>query len=117
MNNWPRLLPCRTCGAAKATKTGEPYYLLSWPGGRAPFRYQCRGCWPHGPVNVLTVEEFNLLPRATPDELQRLGILERLTRDLTLGGAVEPAKAAEMFAAGVTVAELEDLPAREAQQE
>lgn len=120
-----KLLPCAKCGIASAGEAGPleavhygvlrrpgsrglPYYLANYPGNGTFFRYSCSVC---GSVRTLTPIEFNALPEAGPEELERSGVLAHVSKDHTLGGKVPMEQAKEYFLLGVMPKHTRDLHA------
>ena len=105
-----KLLPCRGSCDDRIAKLGprrEPYYAQSFPGRGDRMTFVCSGC---KKGTSLTAIEFNGLPEATREQLEAAGILDHVSKDLTLGGEVPIEQARDLFVAGVTPHELAELP-------
>lgn len=105
-----KILPCRgSCGdrIAKVGPRREPYYAQTFPGsGGRPLKFVCSGC---RTSQALTAIEFNMLPVATREQLEAAGILDHVSKDLTLGGEVPIEQARDLFMGGLTPVELAPL--------
>jgi hypothetical protein len=116
VRSWPRVLPCRNPGCEgkgiALLSKGDPYLLIRWPSARGIFNYQCRGCWPQGARGEISSAEFYALPPLGPNELFAIGgqaLVERFTRDYTLGGELTPDQGIDLFGAGLHVEDVLSL--------
>lgn len=81
-----KLLGCPFCDTGHASLDREgrvPYTLSIYPRTGREFRVACQRC---RRASMITVQEFNSLPDLTGPDLERLGLVDHVALDLTLGG-------------------------------
>jgi hypothetical protein len=122
-----KILPCpreqcrATRGGVALDRGGAAYYAERYPGRPGDsYRYVCSGC---GRLCEISAQGFAALPEASVADLQAAGLIDHLTKDVrtAAGFQKEPAKAVDLFAAGIRTADevtallrpQEDLDARE----
>jgi len=102
-----RILSCAKCGDGLArTHDGRPYWLRALPEHTVAFSYLCYGC--HTPQQV-TQFDFARLPPLAITDLLRHDLGRLLLSDLTLGGALQFEEALDLYQAGFTAGELQEL--------
>jgi hypothetical protein len=104
-----KLLPCDTCDTGHASldpKGDVPYTLERFPRDGREFYVRCRRC---KKPTALTVFGFNALPDLTPEDLETLGMLDHVAKDLTLGGAVTLDQAKDLVRAGLSLPDVHAL--------
>lgn len=104
-----KLLPCQTCDTKHASLDGEgrvPYTLAVFPRDGREFTVKCRRC---RTATILNVFEFNARPDLSPADMEALGLLDDLAKDLTLGGALHIDHARDLARAGLGLADVHAL--------
>lgn len=83
-----------------------PYILDAFPRSGAEFVIKCRRC---RRATTLTVFEFHALPNLTPSDIDGLGLLDEVAKDLTLGGALDIKQARDLALAGLSLTDVHAL--------